>query len=355
MKLLATTYMDKEYRLIFEKMFDTVRFEGMMSLGRLLTEDELIQKMQGIDVGVIEFDPMTRKVLEQCKDLKIILSVRGGAHANIDVEAATELGIPIVNVPGRNGDTVADFTMGMIISVSRGIAKGNYLIKNKVITDNKQHWENGFSKTDVNWVGSTSEKFGYLRFMGPTLAGKTLGLVGCGAIGSETAKRAVAFGMNVIAYDPYLKPENVKYGIKLVSLKDVMSKSDFVSVHIPVTPNTRGLLSADMLSLMKPTAYMINNARAAVMDYDKLIDMLQKKQIAGAALDVYPIEPLPDTHPLLELENVQLTPHIAGSSYDPFKRSYKKLAKDMQDVLDGKRPEKVYNPDVYKNSNVRTF
>ena len=349
MKLLVTTYMVDEYKEVFEKMFDEVHYKGMMELGRLLTEDELAEALQGMDAVFIEFDPLSRKVLEQAKDLKIILSVRGGAHANIDVEAATEMGIPITNVPGRNGDTVADFTIGMMIAVSRGLAQGNHLIKNKVMTDEKQHFENGFCKNDINWVGSTPEKFAYLQYKGPTLAGKTLGLVGCGAIGMEVAKRAEAFDMEVIAFDPYLKPENIKYGIKLMELEDVMRQADFVSIHVPVTPSTRGLVSAEMLSLMKPNAYLINNARAAVLDYDKLIDMLQKNEIAGAALDVYPIEPLPDNHPLVAMDNVVLTPHIAGCSLDPYVRSYKKLAVDAQRFLAGERPEKVYNPDVYKD------
>lgn len=316
-----------------------------MELGRILTEDELADAIEDCDVILIEFDPLTKKVLERAKKLKVIASVRGGAHANVDVDEASHRGIPIFNVPGRNQDTVADFTIGMILALSRGIAKGNLLIKNREITDDKTYVENGFCVTDVNWVGSTPEKFAYLQYKGPTLAGKTLGLVGFGAIGRETAKRALAFGMKVLAYDPFVKESAISSDVKLVELSELMASSDFISIHLPVNKGTLGIVSAEMLSKMKKTAYLINTARAAVMNYDKLIEMLQKNEIAGAALDVYPVEPLPNNHALLELDNVVLTPHIGGCSMDPYTRSYDKLFTELKLYLDGGMPKKVYNPE----------
>ena len=317
----------------------------MMELGRILTEDELADAIEDCDVILIEFDPLTKKVLERAKKLKVIASVRGGAHANVDVDEASHRGIPIFNVPGRNQDTVADFTIGMILALSRGIAKGNLLIKNREITDDKTYVENGFCVTDVNWVGSTPEKFAYLQYKGPTLASKTLGLVGFGAIGRETAKRALAFGMKVLAYDPFVKESAISSDVKLVELSELMASSDFISIHLPVNKGTLGIVSAEMLSKMKKTAYLINTARAAVMNYDKLIEMLQKNEIAGAALDVYPVEPLPNNHALLELDNVVLTPHIGGCSMDPYTRSYDKLFTELKLYLDGGMPKKVYNPE----------
>ncbi len=348
MKLLVTSYMQDEYVAEFKKMFDEIKFVGMMQTGRILTEDELMKEMADVDAIVVEFDPLTRKVLESAKNLKVIASVRGGAHANVDVQAATELGIPILFVPGRNQDTVADFTIGMMVAVSRGLGKAHHLIKNHVITDDKNYVENGFCKTDVNWVGSTPEKFAYLQYKGPTFSGKILGLVGYGAIGREVAKRALAFDMKVIAFDPFVKQETVKQDVTMVDLDKVMRDSDFVSVHLPVNDGTRGIISAKKLALMKKSAYLINNARAAVLDYDKLIDMLQKNEIAGAALDVYPVEPLPNNHPLLDLDNVVLTPHIAGCSLDPYDRSYTRLLEDLHKFFHGEQPSRVYNPDALK-------
>lgn len=348
MKLLVTSYMQEEYVEEFKKMFDEIKFVGMMQIDRILTEDELIQEIGDADAIVVEFDPLTRKVLESAKKLKVIASVRGGAHANVDVAAATELGIPILYVPGRNQDTVADFTIGMMVAISRGLAKGHHLIKNRIITDDKTYVENGFCATDVNWVGSTPEKFAYLQYKGPTFSGKTMGLAGYGAIGRETAKRALAFGMKVIAFDPFVKQEDVKQDVTLVDLDTLMSTSDFLSIHLPVNDGTRGIISAEKLSLMKKSAYLINNARAAVLDYDKLIDMLQKKEIQGAALDVYPIEPLPHDHPLLDLDNVVLTPHIAGCSLDPYDRSYTMLLEDLDRFFKNEEPKRIYNPDSLK-------
>lgn len=320
----------------------------MTKLGRILTEDELAEAIEDCDVVLIEFDPLTKTVLDRAKKLKVIASVRGGAHANVDVDEATRRGIPIFNVPGRNQDTVADFTIGMVLALSRGIAKGNLLIKNRKITDDKTYVENGFCTTDVNWVGSTPEKFAYLQYKGPTLAGKTMGLVGFGAIGRETAKRALAFGMDVVAYDPFVKQSEISSEVKLIELSDLMPTADFVSIHLPVNKGTLGIVSAEMLRKMKKTAYLINTARAAVMDYDKLIEMLQKDEIAGAALDVYPVEPLPNNHVLLELDNVVLTHHIGGCSMDPYARSYDKLFTELKLFLDGGMPEKVYNPEFIK-------
>ena len=345
MKCLVTTYMDEKYVPLFKELFDEVEFVGMTKLGRILTEDELIAVVGDVDCIVVEFDPLTRRVLEAAKNLKVIASVRGGAHANVDVKAASELGIPILYVPGRNGDTVADFTIGMMIAVSRGLAKGNHLIKNRVITDDKTYCENGFCVTDVNWVGSTPEKFAYLQYKGPTLSGKTLSLLGYGAIGREVAKRALAFDMKVIAYDPFVKQETVTQDVTMVDLDTAMREGDFVSVHLPVNDGTRGLISAEKLAMMKPTAYFINDARAAVVDYDKLIDMLQKGEIMGAALDVYPVEPLPNNHPLLALDNVCLTPHIAGCSLDPYDRSYTRLLEDLGRFFRGEEVLRLYNKD----------
>lgn len=350
MKIVVTTYIDNDNLKRLEEIFEIVECKGMMQLGRVLSEDELIESCYDADCILIEFDPLTRRVLESCKNLKVIASVRGGAKANIDVQAATEMNIPILFVPGRNQDTVADFTIGLLIAVSRSLARGHELIKSGIITDEKPFSSNGFCSTDINWVGSTKEKFAYLGFKGPTLSGKRLGLIGLGAIGRETAKRALAFDMEVVAYDPFVSKEAVDKNIKLMDLPYLMKTSDFISLHVPITKDTIGLVDAKLLSMMKPTAYLINTARAVIMDYEKLIDMLAKHEIAGAALDVFPIEPLPKDHPLLSLDNVVLTPHIAGCSFDPYDRSYACLLDDLKRFFSGEKPLCLYNPDVLLNT-----
>lgn len=348
MKLLVTTYVPEWAKPELETMFDEIEYRGMMDIGRVLTEEEMISYMKGIEVIWVEFDPLTQRVLQSCPTLRVIASVRGGPHANIDMKTATELKIPVLYVPGRNQETVADFTIGLLLAATRGIALGNHLIKSGFITDNRPFNENGFCLNDINWVGSTPEKFAYLQFKGPTLSNKRLGLVGYGAIARETAKRALAFGMEVIAYDPFVTQESAGDKVRLVKLKELMETSDFVSIHLPVNKGTRGLVSADMLGRMKPGAYLVNTARAAVLDYDKLIAMLQNGTLAGAALDVYPVEPLPENHPLLALDNAVLTPHIAGCSMDPYDRSSRILLEGLSRFFGGGRPEFVHNAELYK-------
>lgn len=349
MRLLVTTFIVEEALKELKEIFAEVEEVGMRSTGRVLSEEEISKALKGFDALLVEFDPVTQKVLEENPDLKLIASVRGGPHANIDIKAATERGIPVLYCPGRNGDTVADFAMGLLISLSRGIVKGHVSITEGLITDELSHDKNGFCVNDVNWVGQTPEKFAYLHYKGPTLSGKTLGLLGFGAIAREMATRATAFGMKVLAYDPYVQESDAaRFNARLRDLEEVIQSADFLSIHLPVTPETRGLVGRKELQLLKPTAYLINTARAAVMDYDVLIELLSAGKIAGAALDVYPVEPLPPGHPLLSLENVILTPHIAGASLDPYQRSYKMLIEDIQRFTKGEKCQRVYNKEVYK-------
>ena len=345
MNLLVTTYIPDEFEDVLDDLFTSVEQKGMVEKGRTLTEEELIAALKGKDVLLVEFDPVTERVLEEAEDLKLIASVRGGAHANIDVEAASKRGIPIINCPGRNCDTVADFTMGLMISLARGIAKSHKQIKDEIITDEKDYDENGFCKGDVNWVGDTPEKFAYLQYKGPTLSGKTLSLIGYGAIAREVAKRALASDMEVIAYDPYVNEEKIEHNVSLVSLEKALSTGDFISIHLPVTSETKGMLDEKKLKLMKSDAFFINTARAAVLDYEFLIELLEDKKINGAAFDVYPVEPLPPGHPLIKLNNVVLTPHIGGASLDPYQRSYRMLIEDIKNFLNGESFERLFNPE----------
>jgi len=345
MDLLVTTYIPEEFKSSLEELFDSVEQIGMVNKGRVLTEEELSAAIKDKDVLLVEFDPVTERVLEKANDLKLIASVRGGAKANIDVEAANRIGIPIVNCPGRNCDTVADFTIGLMISLSRGIAKAHKQIKDELITDEKNYYENGFCKGDVNWVGDTSEKFAYLQYKGPTLANKKLGLLGYGAIAREVAKRAIASNMNVVAYDPYVDQNSIEQDVKLVSMEEVLSTSDFISIHLRVTPETRNMLGRKELEMLKSDAYFINTARAAVVDYDVLIELLKENKIKGAAFDVYPMEPLSPGHPLIDLDNVVLTPHIGGASLDPYQRSYKMLIEDIKRFMNKKDFKRLYNPE----------
>ena len=187
----------------------------------------------------------------------------------------------------------------------------------------------------------------YKLFRGVELGGRTLGLVGLGRIGARVAHFAKAFDMDIIAFDPYLDPaQAAALGVRLVSLEQILRQADFISVHCKVSEETKGLLGKPKFALMKPTAYVINTAQAVIIDQEALVEALQERRIAGAALDVYWYEPLPENHPLLALDNVTLTPHLGGATEDVPERHSRMIVDDIFAWLDQARPERVFNPAV---------
>ena len=187
----------------------------------------------------------------------------------------------------------------------------------------------------------------FQRFQGEELMGKTVGLVGAGFIGQEIAKRASALGMKLIAFDPYANAEQLaKLNIELVELDKLASESDFVVMAAKVTPESTGVFSAKAFSQMKKSAYFINTARAALVDYEALYKVLAENKIAGAALDVYPTEPLPSDSPLRKLSNVVLSPHLAGATTGVVKHHSKMVVDDLLLIKAGKIPSRVANPEV---------
>ena len=294
----------------------------------------------------MEFEQITEKVLAKSPHLKLIASVRAGPQANIDVDAATKRGIPVIYSPGRSADTVADFAIGMLIAVTRHIAKGHYLVKNRTLTE-ENPLRPGFAKRDIVWITNDPKNFPYLKLRGVGLTGKTLGIIGLGAIGKEVAKRAACFKMKVIAYDPYVsEKEAKKVGAKLVDKDTLFREADFVSVHAKVTEETINLVGEKEFNLMKPTAFFINTARAALVDQKALYSALREKRIAGAALDVFENEPLKPDDPLLELDNVVLTPHIAGACEDNYKKASLIVTQGIKDYIEGRQPQYIINPEV---------
>lgn len=231
---------------------------------------------------------VTGDMLEAARQLKVIGRAGVGVD-NIDVDAATRQGIVVLNAPGGNVVSAAEHTLALMLSVVRHIAAADALVK-------RGEWERK-------------------RFQGIELYGKTLGLAGAGRIGSEVAKRARAFGMRVIAYDPYLSRERAEQvGIELVTLPDLFEHADFVSVHVPLTDETRGMIGTVELALMKPTAYLVNASRGGVVDEAALATALREGGIAGAALDVFEQEPVAPDNPLLGLDNVVMVPHLGAAT-----------------------------------------
>ncbi len=269
--------------------------------------DEIVNAIRDADVIITQFCPMTKRVIDACTNLKAIGVLRGGVE-NVNVAYATEKGILVFNTPGRNANAVADFTVGMLISECRNIARAHMELKNG------------------NWVRDYTNA----AFV-PDLCEKTAGIVGYGNIGRKVAKRLKAFDMRVIAYDPFLKQEQCD--VPLVSLPELMATSDFVSLHSRMTKDTVHLINAEMLALMKPTAYLINTARSGLVDEDALCDALKKRRIAGAALDVFEQEPPGKDYKLVTLDNVTIAPHLAGGTRDAFSYSPVLLLNEMKKVF----------------------
>ena len=261
-------------------------------------------------------------LIEAGKNLKLIGTCRGGME-HVDVAAATAHNIPVIHCI-RNAECTSDFAVGLMFAETRNIARAHMALMNG-------NWR----KTYVNSGYTTS------------MCDMTLGLMGLGNIGKLVAKKCLGIGMKkVIAYDPWLKQEQLDaqgLDVTLVSEDELFSTADIVSLHMRLTPETANAVSERQLSLMKPTAYLINTSRAGVLDKDALVKALQDRTIGGAALDVFWDEPIPEGDPLLELDNITLTPHTAGQVVDALPKSPLLLARKIREFWDNGTSDMVVN------------
>lgn len=248
--------------------------------------------------------------------LKIIARTGVGVDpSRVDLEAAANLKIWVTNQPGSNAVSVAELVFGQMISLVRHTHAADDAVK------------------DNRWSD-------YLKFIGTELAGKTLGIVGMGNIGARVALRARAFEMDFLVYDPYIPESHVTaLGGKLVGLDELVANSDFVTIHCPLNRETRAMVGAKELALMKPSAFLINMARGGIVDEAALVPALQRKTIRGAALDVIAEEPPAQDHPLFKLDNVLWTPHLGAVTLEASERGEWGAAEEVIRVLDGKRPK----------------
>lgn len=288
-------------------------------------EDYILEAVGDADMVITQFCPITRRVIDACPNLKAIGVLRGGVE-NVNVAYASEKGILVLNTPGRNANAVADFTVGMMISECRNIARAHRELK------------------AGRWVRDYANAASV-----PDLCEKTAGLVGYGNIGRKVAKRLRAFDMHVLVYDPFL-PEGEK-DVEAVTLEELMRRSDFVSLHARMTKDTYHMIDARMIGLMKPTAYLINTARSGLVDEDALTEALRERRIAGAALDVFDLEPPDSRYKMLPLDNVTVTPHLAGGTRDAFTHSPALLAEELKKLLIDKQWTRfMLNADACRNN-----
>jgi D-3-phosphoglycerate dehydrogenase / 2-oxoglutarate reductase len=261
------------------------------------------------------------------------------------VEHASARGIPVLHTPGRNAESVADVVFGLMYSCVRHIAHTHHLIASGTLTEDRDE-EPG--RVDVVWRPSDPDGIvPYVSFKGPELSRLTLGLLGFGAIGRRVAAKAVALGMRVLVHDPFVASDAVvQCGAEPGELERLFSCSDVLSLHAPSQRNGP-LVGERELGLMKPTAYVINTARATVLDYDALLAALPEGRLAGAGLDVFPDEPLSSRSPLLSLPNVTLTPHIGGASTNVIEHQSELLLRSLRALAAGEPSEAfIYNRGV---------
>jgi D-3-phosphoglycerate dehydrogenase len=269
-----------------------------------------------VDAVISRKGRITRQHMERSQGkLKIVARTGVGVDASrIDVEAAREHKVWVTNNPGVNAAAVAELTFAQMIALARHTVEADAAVK------------------DNRWSD-------YLRFTGIELAGKTLGIVGMGNIGTRVALRARAFEMQLLVCDPYVPPSHVTaLNGRWVDLEELFAESDFVTLHLPYNKETRHIVGERQLARMKKSAYLVNLARGGVLDEDALYKCLVEKRIAGAAIDVLEAEPPRKDHPLLKLDNVLLTPHIGGSTREATLRGERGAAEEVVRVLEGKEP-----------------
>lgn len=287
------------------------------------TKEELLQHVAGVD-GILSLlsDPIDADVMQTAGDNLKVISNYAVGYNNIDVLTATQRGIPVGNTPGVLTEATADFAFALMMSAGRRVVEA------------EKHVRTGKWKT---WGPST--------LLGVDFAGATLGIIGFGRIGKAMARRATGFGMRILIYDPTAEPMT---GIIKVDLETLYRESDFISLHTPLSPETRHMINADAFSKMKPNAVLVNTARGEIIDQTALYDALKSHKIFAAGIDVSEPEPLPMDSPLFELENLIICPHIASASTTTRENMALIAAGNLLAGLNGNRLPHVVNPEVYQ-------
>ncbi|MDI3547968.1 MAG: glyoxylate reductase [Halanaerobiales bacterium] len=316
-------------RKLPQKALDMIAAECDMEVNphdRVMTREELKEAIKGIDgLLCLLTDTIDAELLDLNPDLKVIANYAVGFN-NIDIAACTERGIPVSNTPGVLTDTTADFAWTLLMATARRLVEADQFTR-----------------------AGKYKGWGPMLLLGGDVFGKTLGIIGMGRIGQAVAKRAKGFEMKVLYYDAYRRTveEEKELGIEYRDLENLLQEADFVTIHVPLMPETEHLIGEKELKLMKKTAYLINTARGPIVDERALVKALKNNEIAGAGLDVYEEEP--ELAPgLTELDNVILAPHIASASIETRTKMAVIAAKNLLAGLKGEEMPNLLNPDSLK-------
>lgn len=285
--------------------------------GRTFTKEEVLELWDGTDAIIAGHEPYTREVLELAPETLKVISRYGVGYSTIDTKAAGERGIRVTNTPGANTDAVADMTLGLMISVARHIPQCDHRTRSG------------------DWK----------RYIGAGLSGKTIGIVGLGAIGKAVARRCTGFSMDIISYDPFFDASfGDEFAIRRVEMVELLRTADFISLHVPFLPDTERMINKTTLGAMKNSAILINVSRGQLVDEDALYSALESGEIVGAGLDVFSVEPMLNSR-LFELENVVVTPHIAGFTHRSEREMGVRSVSNAMGILDATGSEYVVNLD----------
>ncbi len=286
------------------------------------SEENVIRELQNADAGIIDIEPYGESVFSQVKDSTKLMVRFGVGFDKVDLKAASRNGIAIARTTGANTTAVAEMALTLMLTCRRR----------------------------MNLYQARTRAGEWVKDIGNELIGSTVGIIGYGNIGRRLAKLLKGFDCRILAYDPFPNEEAVKAdGVELVALEEILTQSDAISIHVPYTKETHHMINRETLTLMKPTAVIVNTARGNIIDEDALYQALKSGQIAGAGVDVFAAEPVSVESPLLTLENAVLTPHVSSQTMESLWNIYKMAIDISADFFAGKGSPHILNPDYIEN------